>query len=174
MNRSPVTQELSQTSVPPPPPAWKNPSGEAQRGALRLYCRRVLIYLLSFTAILHLIWWYEVPYSFVLKAFALSLPGALLALLPALLPARASRSYLVISYVFLAVPTFICAMHLALFQTPVTAQSFFALFNAGSIPTGNFLQEHFAWRLCLLAAATTVFMVTTAIPRQAWSSCPTN
>ena len=158
MNRSPtLPKDSSSTSEPSPPPdAWKNSPDATKRGDLRLYCRRVFVYLLSFTAILHLIWGYETPYAFVLNAFAFSLPGTLLAVLPALLPARASRPYLVISYVFLAVPAFICATHLVLFQTPVTAQSFFALFNAGSIPTGGFLQEHFAWHLCLLAAVITI------------------
>lgn len=160
MNSSPTPPgELSPIPEPSPPPAhpaWKNSPGATERKALRLYCRRVFFYLLSFTAILHLIWGHDVHHAFVLKAFALSLPGTLLAVLPALLPARISRPYLVLSYVFLAVPAFICAMHLALFQTPVTAQSFFALFNAGSISTGGVLQDNFAWRLCLLAAAVTI------------------
>ncbi len=127
------------SEIQPPPPAstkisrtaLEGLSGVAWRKAALLYLRRVLIYLLSFYVLLHLLWAYEAPHGFVARAFILGLPGMLPALLPALLPARASRLYLLLSYIFLAVPAFICAMHLGIFQTPVSAQSFFALLMPG-------------------------------------------
>lgn len=130
--------------------------GNSAHEPFRLYCRRVFVYLLSFTSILHLIWAHESASYFVLHSFLLSLPGILLAALPALLPPRLSRPYLIFTYIFLAPPAFACAMHLALFQTPITAQSFFALFKAGSVPSAGLFQEHMAWRLCLLTAAITI------------------
>ncbi len=130
--------------------------GKAAHEPFRLYCRRFFIYLLSFPIILHLIWAYEGAFAFVPQSFLLSLPGIILAALPALLPSRLSRPYLIFTYIFLTLPAFACAMHLALFQTPITAQSFFALFKASSVPAAGLLQEHMAWRLCLLAVVITI------------------
>ena len=125
----------------------------AARKAFALYTRRVFVYLFSFFIILHLLWGYETPHTFVLRSLALGLPGMLAALLPAFLPARVSRFYLLLSYILLAVPSFICVIHLGIFQTPVSPQSFFALFETGSSGGVEFPLADFSWRLCLLAAA---------------------
>lgn len=137
-------------------PAPSNAPGAGDRKTVLLYLRRVLIYLLSFYTLLHLFWSYETPHLFVARAFILGLPGVFLVLLPALLLACVSRLYLLLSYIFLTVPTFICAMHLEIFQTPVSPQSFFVLFNAGPLQPGNLTLLHFSWRLCLPAAAVTI------------------
>ena len=125
----------------------------AERKAFALYTRRIFVYLLSFSIILHLLWGYETPYAFVPRAFFLGLPAMLLALLPAFLPALVSRFYLLLSYILLAVPSFICAMHLGIFQTPVSPQSFFALFETGPSEALWAPLARFSWQLCLPAAA---------------------
>ena len=140
----------------PPSPGREKVFDATARKTFLLYLRRILAYFLSFSIILHLLWAYETPYAFVLRAFMHSLPAVLLALLPALLPMRVSRFYLLISYIFITAPAFICAVHLSVFQTPVSAQSFFALFDINPTQAGGLSLAHLSWRLCLAAAAITI------------------
>ncbi len=157
MNTFSETQPHSPPSDKAVPAAHENTTGNTEHKAFLLYLRRVFVYLLSFYVLLHLLWAYETPHGFVLRIFIFGLPGMFLALLPVFLPTRISRFYLLLSYIFLTVPSFVCAAHLGLFQTPVTAQSFFALFETGPSESMGLSPAHFSWRLCL--PATTIIII---------------
>ncbi len=74
---------------------------------------------------------------------------AFLCALPALLPSRVARPYLIFSYILWAVPAILCAAHLALFKATISAQSFFAFFNAAPLQAKFFAPDYLFWHLCL-------------------------
>lgn len=123
-------------------------SAPAARKVFIAYPGWVFIYFFSFTILLHLIRGFEAPLYPVFYAFFPGFGLAALCALPALLPNRISRPYLLLSYIFWAAPAALCAAHLALFKTPITTQSFFTFFNATPLALNFFSPDYLFWHLC--------------------------
>lgn len=96
-------------------------------------------YGLSFTLLVHLLWFYYVPVWFPLRTFFTGLYLTLAFLIPAFLPSVIAKPWLVLLYVIGIGPSIVNGMHLLLFESTISPHSLYAIFATNAAESKEFI-----------------------------------
>ncbi|WP_446423965.1 sulfatase-like hydrolase/transferase [Mailhella sp.] len=117
--------------------------------------RILLIFALAFSLFLpaHLLWFSQTPVWYPLRCFLNGFPITLFLFLPALLCARISRPWLIATTLLLFIPSILAGMHLYFYQTTLSQQSLFAIFESNLNESWEFIQSQLSLGAVLFLTA---------------------
>lgn len=96
-------------------------------------------YGISFTLPVHLLWFYHAPVWFPLRTFLNGLYPTIAFLIPAFLPSRIAKPWLVLLYAVGIGPSVISGMHLLLFEATISPHSLYAIFATSFAESKEFI-----------------------------------
>lgn len=108
------------------------------------YPRLVFLLGASMLLMVHALWFVQVPVWYPVRCFLNALPVTLFFFIPALLGRRIAKPWLIVITPVLLIPTILAGMHLFYYQTTISQQSLFAIFETNLSETREFLFSQFS------------------------------
>lgn len=108
------------------------------------------IYGISFTLPAHILWFYHVPVWFPLRTFLNGLYLTTAFLIPAFLPSRIAKPWLVLLYAVGIGPSIVNGMHLLLFEATISPHSLYAIFATNFTESKEFITSQIGIKPVLL------------------------